>query len=113
MIIKTLLLTIGLLTLSLGYSQNSDVTIPNIFTPNNDGVNDFFEIKSNGFDALTCTIYNRHGGLVYRYFGLKGFWDGYTHSGEQCVDGVYFIILELTKQDGSKESFQGHVQLIW
>ncbi|MFD1551599.1 hypothetical protein DNU06_03155 [Putridiphycobacter roseus] len=103
---------IGLLfTTSFGFGQ-STVVIPNVFTPNYDGVNDVFEVDATGYEALTCQVYNRHGSLVYRYFGLKGNWDGHTHAGVPCVDGVYFVVIELTLPDGSKEVVSGNVQLL-
>ncbi len=108
--INILILFIGLVSFSPSYAQN--ITVPNIFTPNYDGVNDIFEINSTGYESITCNIYNRHGGLVYRFFGLKGSWDGHTHAGEPCVEGVYFVIVEGTKPDGSSDVYQGNVQLV-
>ena len=86
--------------------------IPNIFTPNNDGVNDVFLIHTNGVEALTVNIYNRYGGLVYRYFGINGTWDGYTHAGELCTPGVYYVVAEFTLPDGSTSTQDQDVQLI-
>ncbi len=106
-IVLFIMLSLG----NFGFSQ-STVVIPNVFTPNYDGVNDVFEIDAKGYEALTCQIYNRHGGLVYRYFGLKGNWDGHTHAGVPCVDGVYFVVVELTLPNGSKEVMSGNVQLV-
>lgn len=87
------------------------VTIPNIITPNGDDINDVFSVRSNGFENLTCTIINRHGETVYRYFGLNGTWDGFTHAGVKVVPGVYFVLVELNKTDGSTENRQGTLQV--
>lgn len=95
------------------FSYAQDVAkIPNVFTPNNDGINDVFQIKTFGVEALTVTIYNRYGGVVYRYFGINGTWDGHTHAGEPCVDGVYLIVAECTLADGSKALLDQNVQLV-
>ena len=109
---KKVLLTILLsLTFSVIYAQES-VIIPNIFTPNNDGINDIFFVKSTGYNTLTCTIFNRYGDIVYQYYGLNGNWDGYTHAGIKCKDGTYFVIIDVTNDAGEATSYQGTLQLV-
>ena len=112
--LKLIILLISCFALGITHAQNTDeVKIPNVFTPNNDGVNDLFQIRANdAYVGLTCTIYNRLGGTVYRYFGLNGTWDGYTHAGLECVAGAYFVVVELEKMDGTIETRQGYVQLV-
>lgn len=107
-----LLRAIGLffaLNSGIGFGQ-MDVYIPNIFTPDGDGVNDIFKIQSVGYDEITCTIYNRHGEPVYRFYGLNGTWDGYTHAGVKVTPGVYFVFLEISS-DGNRETLQGALQV--
>lgn len=94
------------------FSQTS-VDIPNVFTPNGDGNNDVFSIRTTGFDELTCTIYNRNGEVVYRYFGLNGTWDGYTHAGIKVTNGVYFVFLEVATSDGTSETKQGTLEVLY
>jgi len=84
-----------------------DVQIPNIITPNGDSVNDIFSIRTSNFEQLTCTIFNRHGSPVFRYFGLNGTWDGYTHAGVKVSPGTYFVFVELTNSEGVVETRQG------
>lgn len=93
------------------FSQ-SNVDVPNVFTPNNDGVNDFFKIRTNGYETLRCTIYDRYGSVVYEFFGLNGSWDGRTHAGMECSNGTYFVILNLGVEGGESKSFQGDLQLL-
>lgn len=98
----TLLRTITLLcflTTFHSFSQTVEknvVKIPNIFTPNGDGVNDIFRVDASGFEELTCTIYNRYGETIYRFEGLHGSWDGYTHGGVKVSPGVYYVYVEIT-----------------
>ena len=99
-----------LLNSLFGFSQMS-VSIPNIFTPNGDGVNDVFQIQSSGYDELTCTIFNRHGEPVYRFYGLNGTWDGFTHAGIKVTAGVYFVLIEISLSDGTSETKQGTLQV--
>jgi len=108
---KLLFILILVLGTSTSFSQ-SNVEIPNIFSPNNDEVNDFFKIRTNGFETLKCTIFDRYGSVVYQFFGLNGWWDGRTHAGMECSAGTYFVILELTVEGGEPQSFQGDLQLV-
>lgn len=107
---KILVIALLLLVSTTSFSQDH-VEIPNVFTPNDDGVNDFFKIRTDGYSTLKCTIFNRYGSVVYRYFGLNGSWDGRTHAGLECVDGTYFVVLELTTESGEIKTFQGDLQL--
>ena len=84
--------------------------IPNIFTPNNDDVNDVFKFNLCGSQNINCKIYNRWGILIAEIDKPNGFWDGHTTSGEECSDGVYFYILEFSYQ-GQTKKIKGFIQL--
>lgn len=99
-----------LLASNFSYAQDG-VVIPNIITPNDDNINDVFSIRASGFETLTCTILNRYGQTVYRYYGLNGTWDGYTHAGIKVAAGTYFVFVELTSSDGTLETRQGTLQV--
>lgn len=70
-----------------------EVDIPNVFTPNNDGKNDFFVINSNGSAHMNIKIYSRTGLLVYQGEGTQIVWGGKTESGMELRTGIYFYIL--------------------
>lgn len=92
------------------YAQTG-VNIPNIFTPDDDGINDMFRISTAGYTGLQCTIINRHGEPVYIFYGLNGSWDGYSHAGVKVTAGDYFVFLELTLPDGTTETKQGTLRV--
>lgn len=82
-----------------------DLIIPNIFTPNGDGYNDFFEIKNNENWTIQVAIFNRWGIKVYENKDYKNNWNG-----NDLGSGVYFYVLTATapgrkgfKQNGSLE----------
>ncbi len=102
-----------MLLLGAGASAQTSVQIPNIFTPDGDGKNDRFHIFSSGYAELSCAIYNRYGEVLYRFYGLDGSWDGFTHSGAKVDPGVYFVILELVDTNGNEETRQGTLQVLW
>ena len=81
------------------------VNTPNIFTPNNDVVNDL--LKFENCNVLKTTVYNRWGNKVFETSIINNFWDGRTTSGEECVDGNYYYIIE-TKE----KNIKGFVQLV-
>jgi gliding motility-associated-like protein len=79
----------------------------NVFTPNNDGVNDLFLFK--GLDENDRgAIYNRWGLKIYEFSGINSVWDGRISSGEICSNGVYYYLIERKKE----KLTSGFIQLI-
>ena len=80
-----------------GFTEYVELNPAQVFTPNGDGVNDFFEISGN-FDLTGCVtlyIYNRWGTLVFSSSGNFASWDGYTFAGVEVPEGVYFYVMEI------------------
>jgi len=88
------------------------LNIPNVFTPNNDGVNDVFSIQSNQDAQLNVTILNRWGNSVFtgniqlQSGVLVPIWDGGV-----SPDGVYFIELNVTTMKGEIIENGGFISL--
>lgn len=85
-----------------------DILVPNVFTPNNDNVNDvltFAEI--NGVSNFSIRIVNRWGNTVY-YGQNELFWDGTNSTGELVAEGIYFYVLEYNDDQIKK----GFVQVV-
>jgi gliding motility-associated-like protein len=80
----------------------SDLTVPNVFTPNGDGVNDNFTLLTTGLTDVTCTIFDRWGVKMYDVKSDKGniSWDGKNFGGKEVPEGTYFYILKATGADG-------------
>jgi gliding motility-associated-like protein len=64
--------------------------IPNIFTPNADGVNDIWRIALDCIESYDCVIINRWGNIVYQSKNYQDGWDGLDTAGMPVTDGVYF-----------------------
>jgi gliding motility-associated-like protein len=66
--------------------------VPNVFTPNNDGKNDFFEITgpTDNQEEFYLKIYNRWGQLVYSSSSISDYWNGRNSDGKISDDGIYF-----------------------
>jgi gliding motility-associated-like protein len=78
----------------------SDLQIPNVFTPDGDGLNDYFVVESTSIRQISVEVYSRSGLKVYEFNGAgedlrdwKG-WDGnVNHSSRKASPGVYFYII--------------------
>ena len=88
--------------------------IPNVFTPNGDGVNDLFFLKTANLDQIDIKIFNRWGHKVYDLISTKGniAWDGKDRYGKDVDDGVYSYLLKATGKDGATFEKKGTITLL-
>jgi len=87
-------------------------TIPNVFSPNNDGINDVWRVELRGsVKALRWWIYDRWGVLIAQGEGSNSRWDG-TKGGQPCVEGAYFYTVEVEPLSGEKIIRSGTVSLL-
>jgi gliding motility-associated-like protein len=91
------------LSLQKPAEEPKDVFIPEGFSPNGDGINDFFVINLlNKSLTVSLQIYNRWGGLVYANEDYQNNWDGTANQGINLTDrkglpdGTYFYIVRLS-----------------
>ncbi len=84
---------------------------PNSFTPNNDGINDFFTIKGTGIASATLYIFNRWGELLYETNDLTKGWDG-TYQGQDVELGIYVWKAVIIGHNGKKVEKTGLVNLL-
>ena len=96
------------------------IFIPNVFTPNNDGINDIWQIilDLDCWVDIEFKIYNRWGGLVFEGFGYDynsyPYWDGSMQGGPSYVaDGIYVYTFYARKHN-SPEIFtkSGHLSIL-
>jgi gliding motility-associated-like protein len=90
------------------------LNIPNVFTPNGDQMNDYFQlINYDGITTLSCVILNRWGGIV-REFNTPNFqWDGTDKSGNNVSEGVYFYKISATTQANEELNEHGMVEVVF
>lgn len=87
--------------------EPKEIKIPNVFTPDNDGVNDVFEIE-NLHEGAEVSIYNRWGALVFESNNPNTFWDGRTKGGTPVPGGIYYYVVKIP----GSESKKGFVEVI-
>lgn len=92
------------------------VNIPNAFTPDGNGHNDFFKPVLYGADVLqySFVVFDRWGNVVYQTEDVEGCWNGKSNNdGEDVQDGVYNWMLKLRSSDDPiLRVKQGNVTLI-
>jgi gliding motility-associated-like protein len=101
--------------------DTSLIKVPNVFTPNGDGVNDVFVVQSQSLQSMNIRIYNRWGGLVHSwdYSNIRGrdytykhsVWDGRVNGRRMASPGVYFYVVKAVGRDGKKIKVDGFVHL--
>ncbi len=78
----------------------------NVFTPNGDSVNDFFQLKYTNMSNINMTITNRWGEVMFTGSGPNTKWDG-KYNNKPADDGVYYYIYDAVGKNGGKV-FKGH-----
>lgn len=76
--------------------SSDNVEIPNIFSPNGDGINDNFELKTPNLieEIVSMKIFSRWGQQMFEGAGRNASWDG-TFKGERVVSDAYIYIIEV------------------
>jgi gliding motility-associated-like protein len=92
--------------------EASELTVPNVFSPNGDGHNDQFGLIYVGLTSVDMEIMNRWGQLVGRIQRVGQEWDGRTPSGENVPEGTYFYVLKANGADGKRYDLNGTVTLL-
>jgi gliding motility-associated-like protein len=89
-------------------SPPSELMIPNVFSPNGDGINDAFTIAGDGITMYTFKVYNRWGSPVWGITAKQISWDGHAWDGSQLSDGTYYYTLN---DPGTSSSYKGYLTL--
>ena len=70
--------------------------IPNVFTPNNDGKNDTWNLDDTFlYEDTEVRIYGKYGRLLFQSFGYYEAWDGTNENGENLPNGIYFYTIDI------------------
>jgi len=91
-------------------SVDSALVIPNVFTPNGDGIHDYFEVSTDGVTVYDFYVFTRTGTQVYHSNSPRLFWDGTNTAGIDLGEGVYYYVIE-AEGDSAPFSSAGFVYL--
>ena len=91
---------------------NSAITVlPNIFTPNGDGVNDLCTVKGKNLDTFQIQVFNRDGHVIFESQSIENSWDGKNKFGENIPTGTYFYLISARGIDGKIYDHAGPITL--
>ena len=86
------------------------VSATNVFTPNNDGFNDYYQISASNISYLNMQIFNRWGELLYEQTDLNAKWDG-RYKGKMCPEGAYFCVFKYKCDFTYDKLYQSHTSV--
>lgn len=90
---------------------SSELKVPNIFTPDGDGINDIWKVAFRSLLDFDCRIFNRNGVEIFRFTDPSSGWDG-TYRGRKVKPGVYFYVISATGADGKRYRKSGDINII-
>ena len=100
---------------SIWVKRDCYLNIPNSFSPNGDGLNDYFlprELLASGLKTFTMDIYNRWGENIFTTNAVDGRgWDGKYNGIDQPL-GVFVYIINAEFMNNVKKEFKGNVTLL-
>ncbi len=92
---------------------NPNIYIPNVFSPNGDGINDVWEVISNdpNIIGVQCKIFDRWGDIVFETHSIPVSWNGQSQ-GKELLPGVYVYIMISETEGGDKKVTSGDLTLM-
>ena len=85
--------------------------VPNVFTPNGDGINDVFLVNGKSITEFHAVLFNRWGKKIYEWDDYTKGWDGKI-GGADASPGVYYYIIDATGKDESTFELKGFFYLM-
>jgi len=84
-------------------AAGDQLEVPNVFTPNGDQVNDFFEVTTDGTTVYEFSVFTRTGTRIFHSLSPRIFWDGNSLDGKELEEGVYYYVIE---EEGGSNPFE-------
>ncbi|MCJ8291174.1 MAG: gliding motility-associated C-terminal domain-containing protein [Crocinitomicaceae bacterium] len=106
---------VGNASIEIGNGCIPVITVPNVFTPNSDEVNDIFFAQAENITEYKMVIVNRWGNIMREFDSVNDAWDGTALNGDLASQGVYFWKINYSYVQGTEtisEEVSGNVTLI-
>jgi gliding motility-associated-like protein len=91
---------------------DKNMFVPNVFTPNGDSLNDYYQPYETGLQELELRIFNRWGQKVFESSDPNARWDGRWKGREDCPEGVYYVLIKARDRKGKLYDFSTTLTLI-
>jgi len=98
----------------INVDKQSEIEVPNAFSPNGDGINDFFQVKAQTLSEYQGYVVNRWGNVIYEWTNWQdeeAGWDGKLSGGIKASTGVYFYIIKAKGMDDEEYNLYGSFHL--
>jgi gliding motility-associated-like protein len=93
--------------------DSCNLYIPNVFSPNGDGKNEYFYLDASGYTNYHLVIYNRWGEKLFESTDSKILWNGkINNTGADAPDGTYYYIFSANDPGGKPYKSHGYLTLI-
>lgn len=93
-------------------SIENSVFIPNAFSPNGDGLNEFLLVRGAFIESMSLQIFDRWGTEVFATTDQNNGWTGMNKKRQALNSGVYAYLLQVTFTTGSRKTFTGDITLV-
>lgn len=89
------------------------IEMPNTFSPNDDGINDYWSLNFPNYEEASLVIFNKWGNQIWEFNGGNNMsWDGKTTDGLDIPSGTYYYTIELTDALGQTANQTGPITII-
>jgi gliding motility-associated-like protein len=95
-----------------GPAPSNCYEVTSVVTPNQDGVNDFFDVSCVNDFPTRLQVFDRWGRLVFQQDAYDGFWDGTDSNGAALGESAYMYVLIVDFGSGRQEVFKGTVTIL-
>jgi gliding motility-associated-like protein len=97
-------------SISIKVKVLKEISFPNTFSPNGDGINDVWEIKNfSSYPGSKLFIFNRYGATIFESFTKDGVWDG-KFKGKDLTVGTYYYVIRL--KDKKNSVYTGEITIL-
>ena len=104
----------GSILVSTADDCNPNIYIPNVFSPNGDGINDVWEVQIDPalqVSGISCSIFDRWGDLIFETKSQPVAWDG-VFNGKAVAPGVYVYVVGIEKENRETQVLSGDITLV-